>query len=350
MNQKLILKKWFDTTRYVYNKGLEEINKNSKQSFYDLRNKLVTSKGNQLNDWELEVPKDVRAGSLRDLIKARNIAFTNLKNGNINKFSMKFRTKRSGIKSIEVPKSSVRYNSESDNIEIFKTYKLGPIKICKRDSIPVNFLNNDQKFDLRMIVDKRGHYYLIIPYESKIKSNKSNDLCSLDPGIRKFQTLYSNKEAIKFTVNKESLRKFKNRISNKPHRQINKKNIKLWNRHKNLITDMHDKIINYLVNNYSTIFLPKFESQKLTKNKSKTFNFNLLNLQHYRFKERLRTKCIEYSSKFIDCTEEYTSKTCTRCGVLNEIGMSEIFECSSCKLKIDRDLNGSRNILLKNIN
>jgi len=72
-----------------------------------------------------------------------------------------------------------------------------------------------------------------------------------------------------------------------------------------------------------------------------------LNLQHYKFKGRLRHKCKEYSSKLKDCTEEYTSKTCTRCGQINEVGCSEIYKCSGCKLVIDRDINGARNIYLK---
>jgi len=80
---------------------------------------------------------------------------------------------------------------------------------------------------------------------------------------------------------------------------------------------------------------------------NRTCNFNILNLQHYKFRERLKNKCIEYSSKFEICTEEFTSKTCTRCGQINEVGNSEIYNCSGCKLTIDRDINGARNIYLK---
>lgn len=54
--------------------------------------------------------------------------------------------------------------------------------------------------------------------------------------------------------------------------------------------------------------------------------------------------------ELIDCTEEYTSKTCTRCGRINHnLGSNKVFTCASCKLIIDRDINGARNILLKNL-
>jgi putative transposase len=339
--QKKKLKEWFDTTRYVYNKGVNEIKINGNQSFQDLRNKLVTAKGNDLPEWELNVPKDIRAGSLRDLDKARKTAFTNLRNNNIRKFSIKFRTKKSGYQSIEIPKTAIKSDDDFETtFNIFKTYGLGNIKICKRDSIP------EIKFDSRLSYERNGRWFLLIPFEYKIKKNQNKDHCALDPGIRKFQTIYSLKEIKKVTTNYELLRKLKDKISTlakiRSGKIINgstysRKIIKLWTRHNNLVADCHSKLSNYLSKNYTLIYLPKFESQKLTKKMNKTCNFNILNLQHYKFKERLRNKCIEYSSKLIDCTEEFTSKTCTRCGQINEIGSSEIFSCSECKLEIDRE-------------
>ena len=116
-----------------------------------------------------------------------------------------------------------------------------------------------------------------------------------------------------------------------------------------MVTDFQFKLCNYLSQDYSEIYLPKFESQKLTKNLGKTTNFNLLNLQHYQFKERLKFKCSENGSLCTICTEEYTSKTCTRCGTIVNVGTSEVFKCTECELEIDRDINGARNIYIKNL-
>jgi len=347
----MILKEWINTTRYVYNQGVSEIDKvgNKAINFFDLRNKFVTAKGNDLTDWELKVPKDIRAGGLRDLTKAYKTVFSQIKSGQIKKFKVGFRSKKSGAQSIEIPKTSVKLIDR--NFEIFKTYGLGPIKCCKRDNIP------NIKYDMRLQLDKDNKWYINIPFEySSNKRIKTDQSCSLDPGIRKFQVVYSQKEVIKVTTNYDLLRKLKDKISIfsklRHSKTISGQNykhkiIKLWSRHNNLVSDQHYQLANYLAHNYSTIYLPKFESQKLTKKLNRTCNFNLLNLQHYRFKERLRFKCSELGSKLIDCTEEYTSKTCGRCGVLNDVGSSEIYKCSSCKLIIDRDINGSRNIYLK---
>ena len=50
----------------------------------------------------------------------------------------------------------------------------------------------------------------------------------------------------------------------------------------------------------------------------------------------------------VDVTEEYTSKTCSKCGHIHKkLGGSKRFTCPSCGHKLDRDLNGAFNILLK---
>jgi len=49
-------------------------------------------------------------------------------------------------------------------------------------------------------------------------------------------------------------------------------------------------------------------------------------------------------------TEEFTSKTCGNCGWLDEKLLNKnIFNCKSCNLKLSRDINGARNILLKHL-
>ena len=50
------------------------------------------------------------------------------------------------------------------------------------------------------------------------------------------------------------------------------------------------------------------------------------------------------------CTEEYTSKACGSCGVINKnLGSSKTFQYPSCGATIDRDVNGACNVLLKYI-
>ncbi len=72
-------------------------------------------------------------------------------------------------------------------------------------------------------------------------------------------------------------------------------------------------------------------------------------LSHYMFKQRLKDKCKEMNKKLEIKEEYYTSKTCTRCGnIKKDLGGVKIYECDRCKMVIERDYNGARNIMLRN--
>lgn len=186
--------------------------------------------------------------------------------------------------------------------------------------------------------------------------NPNVEKCALDPGCRKFQTIYSPNEVKKIVRNDDYKKELRKKIAN--YQTLRTKNVigkykmskkikKLWRDYKNLLDDMHFQTSNYLTKNYKDIFLPCFESQKMVKKLNPTTSFDILNLQHYKFKERLQHKCLERNCNLNICTEEYTSKTCTKCGILNNIGSNETFTCKSCNLIIDRDINGARNIYIK---
>jgi len=72
-------------------------------------------------------------------------------------------------------------------------------------------------------------------------------------------------------------------------------------------------------------------------------------LSHYRFRQRLQTKCEEYGCQYLEVSEAYTSKTCGMCGYVNyELGRNRIYHCPKCKNDTGRDVNAARNILIRN--
>ncbi len=75
----------------------------------------------------------------------------------------------------------------------------------------------------------------------------------------------------------------------------------------------------------------------------------MLGFKYFQFMLRLYRDCLRYNKKLIIVGEEYTSKTSGSCGELNNIGIKEVYCCEWCELEIDRDVNGARNILLKNL-
>jgi len=70
---------------------------------------------------------------------------------------------------------------------------------------------------------------------------------------------------------------------------------------------------------------------------------------HFKFKVLLRYKLARVGGRLVDCEEEYTSKTCSSCGTVNDtLGGDRVFRCSACHVRLDRDVNAARNILIKN--
>ena len=74
-----------------------------------------------------------------------------------------------------------------------------------------------------------------------------------------------------------------------------------------------------------------------------------MTLAHYKFQQRLKDKSREFPLCRVEIVSEaFTSKTCGRCGKINEtLGGKAVFECANCQLKLDRDIHAARNILLR---
>ncbi len=357
-HQKKIFKRWMGTSRYVWNRALDGIRKGvDKPRFMELRNKYVTYKNNDnVSEWEIATPKDIRAGALRDLEKTYKTCFSQLKTGLIRKFDVSFRSKKKGESSMEIPKTSIKL-LDKGKVKIYGTFTRKKMRLSKdfRKFLKSNTIEHNCRLKREI-----SGWYLVVPFNTKVKHHTPTyDTCALDPGSRKFQTLYSPSETVKFRRDPTVLKKLqekqkilqrlrsKKKLSSSKFKKCMKR---LYAKHRNLVYDMHDKVINYLVKGYSQVFLPKFETQKLVKKSgNRKLHYDLYQQSHYRFRHRLLDKSKEYiNTKVIICTEEYTTMTCTCCGTLNyKVGGSEKFQCLSCGLVIDRDINAARNIYIK---
>ena len=87
------------------------------------------------------------------------------------------------------------------------------------------------------------------------------------------------------------------------------------------------------------------EEGKLVKKQTR----RLLTWGHGYFEQRLIRHAEIYGKTVIITDEHYTTKTCGNCFHLNEVGAKEELSCSNCFVKIDRDINASRNILIRTL-
>lgn len=348
-----MIRKWIGTTRFVYNKCLDAVKRGTeKMDFQSLRNRFVTKKGNtDINDWEFETPKDIRAGAIKDLQIAYKSAMSNLRNGNIHHFKLGFRKKKED-KTIRIPHTAIK--KEDKKITIYNSYMKSSIRVSNDKS----FKSCSIDYDCRVGIEY-GKWYIYIPMTTPtVKTSSKKEICALDPGIVNFHTIYSEHESIKIQINRDQMKKIREKIdylqSLRAKKKIKsqtykKKEFVLRRLQKNKIDDLHFQTINFLTKNYKTILIPTFESQDIVRKMiSKNNKRELLSLQHFKFKERLKSKASIIKGCIVkDVTEEYTSKTCSSCGKINEIGYSRILKCKNCNVKIDRDVNGSRCIMIK---
>ncbi|MFM2394371.1 MAG: Heterosigma akashiwo virus 01 [Bacteroidota bacterium] len=363
--QRTLLNSWFQTSRYVYNKTLEYLkhdtfNKLNKQS---LRNKFVTAnhkkqenspKNNEVEEWEKLTPKIIRAQAVFEIVKNYKTAFTNLKEGNIKFFEMKRKKDSKLTDSIGIENGCSM--TKNNGIKLFPKFMKKPIKIGKRQTKELK----NWKFEHDNYIHFDGkNYILMSPFKVSYldKNVTNNKIISLDPGYRTFLTGYDpDGKIISYHRYDDKIKKTKLKIDKlKSLREKLKKNFKrkiinLEIKTKNLIDDLHWRCINSL-KDYDTVILPNFENQKVAmKSKNKKLNRDIYTYSHYKFKVRLENTFKVLRKKVIIVTEEFTSKTCGNCGILNNnLGSNKIFQCDNCNLKIDRDYNGARNILLKTI-
>ena len=346
------------TTRSVYNRSLYHI-KQSEKTVIDkkhLQSLFVTRKSRDgvinpnIQDWELETPKDIRNGAIRDLKKAFTSAFSNLRNGNIQTFKMGYKRKKT-YPSVEIPRSAIKL--ENGFCMIYPKYKLGKIKMSKRDKQVA------LEYDCRLAF-QNDEWYLVVPFKKLVSTKKpENGIMSLDPGVRTFQTGYSEKEATKIQHNRELLITYRQQLdkfrSLRDRKLISRSSFtrrtkRIYRKARHYIDELHYRTIQYL-RSYQYVLLPSFESQEMVQGtlRRKTKR-ELLGLQHFQFKQRLRNSFqLERYNDVEIVSEEYTSKTCGRCGIITSIGSSVQFNCNRCNLHLHRDVNGARNILLKRL-
>lgn len=217
-----------------------------------------------------------------------------------------------------------------------------------------------------------GEYYLCIPHEYRVENQdpiqkESLRVCSLDPGVRTFQTIFDATHSCAYEVAPQDMRRIvrlcigldqlyskRDKAPNARLRYNYKRaSRRLSKRIQNLVNEVHKQLAKFLASNYDLVMIPKFETSQMIKKGMRKIRSTtvrqMTSWAHYRFRQRLLFKCRQYGTKVAVVDESYTSKTCSSCGYLNyALGGKKVYSCPSCKMVMDRDINGAKNIFLKN--
>ena len=305
-------------------------------------------------DYITEVPYQIKKIAVKDYFTARRV---NLKKAKQQKseFKMHFRSKKNPTQSCYIPKSAVKPDG------IYYTIA-GKMRYSDLSWI------NSEIGDCRLVKQHDAWYIMIpLPIDNNntldcTENKRQGDVVAIDQGIRCFITYFSE-NGYYGQIGKDSFQRLLNinlkidkllsvinttKLRNKK-RNLKRKVGKLRLRLKWLVEELHWKVCNYLVKNYSVIILPHFNvKDMISKSKRKlrkTVVRSMLSFSFYEFSQRLEQKCIEYGIRLIRSNESYTSKTNSFTGEIFNVGSREWFEYQG--VKINRDINGARNILLR---
>jgi len=379
--QKQIIFKWMKSCRNVYNTCVNKksTNTNYKKLKLEIFNDIYGK--NKKN-----CPYDILTDEVRSYCSNLKSAISNKKSGNIKSFQLKPRSFFRG-QSILIPKKSLQTSG------FFKT-KLGEIKNFGKY---INIKNIT--CDCRLLYDKFfDKFYLYVPEHkkpNKVKNIHRKNVVALDPGEKTFISYYSHnnygkigddirKPILKIEKKIRKCQRILSKKNNKFNKKLkNKKAIvtkkrKCYRKINNIVKELHNKTSLYLCRNYKKILIPDFKTQKMVTNKTemkKKIKENILKIKNnkvemrkysrkcrlsgrvkfvlnmlsfYKFKQHLLNKSQEYGCKVEVVTEEYTSRCCGKCGKLSSKYDGREKECEYCGVRINRDINGARNILIKN--
>ena len=334
-------KKYLGLSRYWFNQAISYLkNAENKASLKEVRQ----IQKQEHPDWAFDCPQRIREHAMSEACEAvKNAKIKVKKTGEFQ--DVHFRKKKD---------NNQRFGFDAQSLKDTSLFGMLKYKITFHFSEKEN-----TELEGTKIVCEDHRWFLIIPQKRHIQrpENQRLPFVALDPGVRTFMSFYSP-----YVYGKIGDGDFKkiyrlclglDKIYSKMSKEKAKKKriFKLAAERQrwkifDLIDDMHKKTSHFLVTRFSEVVIPSFEtSQMVTKLRSKTAR-SMLSFAHYRFKQFLIAKAEEYSCKIRIVSEAYTSKTCSYCGCIQNIGSKKIFKCS-CGVNADRDLQGARGIYLR---
>ena len=225
-------------------------------------------------------------------------------------------------------------------------------KICENRSINPSESFTEAKHSCRVTFDKYGRYHICIPIETSLKRVDNQErlgVVALDPGVRTFQSYYNKyicgewgkndwKKIMRLCFIIDKLCSEIVKAKSKRRKRLRKARSRIQLKVKNLVNELHNKLINFLCLNFDVILIPEFKTKYMVKKLFSKIARSMLTLSHYTFKEKLKNKAKEHGCIVIEVNESYTSKTCGNCGYVNKKSKSKTFDCGNCKVKIDSNL------------
>jgi len=343
-----------------------------------------------------DCPADILSRAVKDLIDAYKTAWAGVRNRTKPRWSKKRQKKWRRNKKLQKPPFNFRYKSKRDTSDSIGLEGKKSVMLSD-DRKTIHLFAGKSKFKHALknlelsealtqpigacvrISHFCGRWYLLVPLKQTVQNTVASHrlttqeprIVALDPGARSMLTYFSandqewgdmgcedevtakmSKVQAKQDALAELMKSQRQHGEHTKHKKIRRAWYRQMARAKNLMTDLHYKIIKWLTTNYDIIISPKFSTSGmqakgttvLSKQTRQTFRW----LSHYTFRQRLLNKAAELGKIVIDVHEADTTKGCSACGYRKtDVGRSKVYQCNACGCKRPRDMNSSVAIYLK---
>ena len=225
--------------------------------------------------------------------------------------------------------------------------------------------------------DKCGHFYLVQPIKvparetAPVWDSQAYQDAYLDLGARTFQTLYCLDgvaaklgdgfynlvfpKLLRADRLMDEIQRMKNDDVRGKHakRSLKRKERRaqaLRTKVRNAVRDLHRKTMRFLCTNFKAVFIPpkfKVPLENVTQRIHSKAIRNLMTFARCEFYDKLAEYAHARGVHIIAAGEAYTTKTCTFCGELNDVGGAKVVTCQACGRRCDRDCAASRNLCMR---
>ncbi|WP_079528618.1 RNA-guided endonuclease TnpB family protein [Halobacillus hunanensis] len=343
--QEIVIHKTFGCVRFIYNKMLSE----RKETYDRLKDDKETlkkvkhptpAKYKKEYSWLKEVDSLALANAQLNLDKAYKAFFK----GNA-KFP-KFKSKRH--------KQSYTTNVVNGNIELLdrhiKLPKLKIVKMKQHRQIPVE--HNMKSCTISMTASGKYYISILTEYEKEIKGKEIQSVVGLDFAM---DGLFVDSETGKKANYPRFYRQMLDKLATEQRKlSRKKKGSSNWNKQRIRVAKIQEKVANQRKNflhhtskefvvNYDAIIIEDLDMKGMSK--ALQFGKSVADNGWGMFTSFLLYKLHEQGKQLVKIDKWFPStKTCSSCGSVKEVALSErIYHCA-CGLNLDRDYNAALNI------
>ena len=350
--QKELVTKNFGASRFIWNWGLEQLNKwweenkdldkserTKRPTAFYLAKQLVKLKATEEYAWLKDCDSTISQHSL----KALEEAFQRFWKG-VTKHP-KFKSKKNSKQSYTTSTDCAPKLFDDNHLTL---PKLGKVKFYNRGYIP------NVKLKRATISFDGEHYYCSVLFEAPVEDwGKAEGIIGIDLGVKTTATC-SNGQTFDWKPSKRAERRIKisqraKARTQKTSKRRAKARLKLARRYRRVANQHKDflhKMTTKLVCENQTIRMEDLNTKGMMKNRNLS---RVVGQQSfYEIKRQLEYKCQWHDREFQVVDKFFpSSQLCSKCGARNN-AMKDLskrkFICPECNFSIDRDLNAAINI------